>query len=361
MTPPLFSVIMPLFNHAAYVAEAIESVLAQTLSNWELVICNDGSSDNSLDVAMRYNDPRIHLITKHLNQGGPDALNSALLISRGQRLCWLSSDDVYHPEKLAHHQRHFEMNPSATVTVAPHGVIIGNERKASGQITPPREQKLTTFLYFNYINGLSVAMDRRELARAGMFSPKYPHCADMHRWLTLFRITDPIYFNGSPLTFTRINTSSQTDTHYGTAFEPARMLFNELCKYGLVGFVPSARPQERADPRDISDSEYQTALLAVLDTRNLMYRWGLGSAVEMMVANELRALNNPRASAISNVSVGQHNLTAIEPLKRVIALIDSNTDLTPLSLAHYAIDFSSRASDDGTRAFFHRYIRTTLQ
>lgn len=98
--PPLVSVIIPLYNHEAFVGEAIESVLRQTLGNLELIIMDDGSSDGSLEIARRYGDPRIQLHTQ-TNQGCAAAINHCLLLARGKFLAILNSDDAFMPERLA--------------------------------------------------------------------------------------------------------------------------------------------------------------------------------------------------------------------------------------------------------------------
>lgn len=64
MQQPFFSIIMPLYNHSAYVGEAIESVLNQSLGDFELVVCNDGSTDTSLEVVQSFKDDRIKVINK---------------------------------------------------------------------------------------------------------------------------------------------------------------------------------------------------------------------------------------------------------------------------------------------------------
>jgi glycosyltransferase involved in cell wall biosynthesis len=100
MTMPRVSVVIPSFNHASFVGEAVRSVLDQTLSDLELIVVDDGSTDSSLDVLRGISDPRLQVVAQP-NRGAPAALNAGLERARGLYLAVLNSDDAYHPERLA--------------------------------------------------------------------------------------------------------------------------------------------------------------------------------------------------------------------------------------------------------------------
>lgn len=95
------SIIMPLYNTEAYVAAAIESVLAQTFHDWELIVVNDGSTDGSLDILKRFADadPRIMLLDQP-NKGVSAARNNGLSVARGKYIYFLDSDDEIVPDTL---------------------------------------------------------------------------------------------------------------------------------------------------------------------------------------------------------------------------------------------------------------------
>lgn len=99
---PLVSVLMPTYGQAAFVTRAIESLLAQTLRDWELVILDDGSPDDTADVVRPYlADPRVRYTRRERNGGLGDALNAAMGLARGRYMAYLPSDDLYYPEHLA--------------------------------------------------------------------------------------------------------------------------------------------------------------------------------------------------------------------------------------------------------------------
>ena len=99
---PRVSVLMPTFKQAAFIRRALESLRAQTFQDWELVIVDDGSPDDTQAVIEPYlADPRLRLIRLAKNGGLGAALNTATAEARGRYLAYLPSDDVYYPDHLA--------------------------------------------------------------------------------------------------------------------------------------------------------------------------------------------------------------------------------------------------------------------
>jgi glycosyltransferase involved in cell wall biosynthesis len=110
----LVSVLTANYNYARYLPEAIESVLAQSYTNFELIVCDDGSTDESCSLVEHYarRDPRIKLIRKE-NGGVASALNAAYWESKGEIVCLLDADDRFLPEKLAMVVQGFESHPDS--------------------------------------------------------------------------------------------------------------------------------------------------------------------------------------------------------------------------------------------------------
>ncbi|MGI9462116.1 MAG: glycosyltransferase family A protein [Alphaproteobacteria bacterium] len=105
---PVVSVIIPNFNHGNFIAMAIESILKQTFQNFELIIIDDGSTDNSLSVIKQYmkQDKRIRLY-QQTNQGEAAARNRGLGLARGEYIAWQDADDVSHKTRLAYQLNEF--------------------------------------------------------------------------------------------------------------------------------------------------------------------------------------------------------------------------------------------------------------
>lgn len=99
--PELVSIIMPSYNTAKYISESIESVLKQTYANWELIIVDDCSTDETDDVVKSYlSDARIHYLKNEKNSGAAVSRNYALREAKGKWIAFLDSDDIWLPEKL---------------------------------------------------------------------------------------------------------------------------------------------------------------------------------------------------------------------------------------------------------------------
>jgi GT2 family glycosyltransferase len=98
-TMPQVSVIVPCYNHARYLPQALHSVLSQTFSDWEAIIVDDGSTDNTRDIAARFSDPRVQYKYQE-NRGLSAARNAGIRAARGQYLAFLDADDAWAPEFL---------------------------------------------------------------------------------------------------------------------------------------------------------------------------------------------------------------------------------------------------------------------
>ena len=129
MTPTV-SVVLNCYNHAAYVGEAIESVLAQTYRNFELILIDNGSTDGSRRMMQSYTDERIRLILHDDNQSISKRLNEGVAAARGEFVSILYSDDLFLPDKLERQLAIFAAPVMVRVRVGvfvrlPVGVLLG--------------------------------------------------------------------------------------------------------------------------------------------------------------------------------------------------------------------------------------------
>lgn len=97
---PLFSVVIPTFNRAKLVRRAIDSVLAQTIDDFEIIVVDDGSTDDTRDVVIGLGAPQVRLISLPLNRGPAAARNAGIAAARGELISLLDSDDEYVPSFL---------------------------------------------------------------------------------------------------------------------------------------------------------------------------------------------------------------------------------------------------------------------
>lgn len=127
MTDPTVTVVMPVYNTAQYVGAAIESVLQQTFTHFELLVIDDAGSDNSIEICQSFDDPRIRIIHQQ-NRGLAGARNTGIRISQGEFIAFLDSDDLWHPEKLARHVEHLRSRPEVGVSYAASDLIDDDDR-----------------------------------------------------------------------------------------------------------------------------------------------------------------------------------------------------------------------------------------
>ena len=107
----LVSVIMPVYNGAMYLKEAIESILSQTYHNFEFIIINDGSTDDSEQIILSYDDSRINYIKNPANYTLINTLNIGFSLAKGKFIARMDQDDISHPERLEKQVNFFDSNP----------------------------------------------------------------------------------------------------------------------------------------------------------------------------------------------------------------------------------------------------------
>ncbi|MCX7985371.1 MAG: glycosyltransferase [Bacteroidales bacterium] len=110
MSTPMVSVVMPVYNASQYLKESIESILHQTYTNFEFIILDDASTDNSLAIISSYNDKRIILVKNETNKGITQTLNIGLSISKGKYIARMDADDISLPYRLEKQVQFLENN-----------------------------------------------------------------------------------------------------------------------------------------------------------------------------------------------------------------------------------------------------------
>lgn len=174
---PAVSVVMPVYNVQAYVAEAVESVLAQSFEDFELIIVDDGSQDASIAICRSYDDPRIRIVSQS-NRGLAAARNTGIAAARGNLIGFLDSDDRWAPAKLLLHVIHLRGNPDVDVSYSGSRLIDAHGRSLRVAMRPKLTQvSAADIMLRNPVgNGSSPVIRRSALDRVG-----YPHPTDMAR------------------------------------------------------------------------------------------------------------------------------------------------------------------------------------
>lgn len=121
----LVSVVMPVYGAEQYVALAVQSVLDQTYSNFELLIIDDGSRDRSIEICQQFTDSRIRIIHQE-NRGLAGARNTGIRHAQGEYLAFLDADDLWLPEKLEKHVAHLQRSPQIGISYSRSAFIDEN-------------------------------------------------------------------------------------------------------------------------------------------------------------------------------------------------------------------------------------------
>jgi glycosyltransferase involved in cell wall biosynthesis len=186
---PLVSIVVPAFNGASVIEETLDSVCEQTFRDFEVIIVDDGSTDDTAVVAREFceADERFTLIQQP--NGGPSvALNTAIGHARGEWIAFLDHDDVWLPEKLACQMELFREDPRANFLFTNYYYWDGNHDFSAyyRQNRPLPEGDATRKLVVACVYGTSAVMVRRETLQAvGPFDPDLPFTQDWDMWLRI--------------------------------------------------------------------------------------------------------------------------------------------------------------------------------
>ena len=162
---PELSIIMPLYNTANYVAQAIQSLLSQTYTNFELIIVDDASTDQSLEIVKSFNDTRIKILTNEKNEGIVFSRNRGLQIAKGKFLAPFDSDDIAMPEKFEKQIIFLKKHPDFGLIGSWVKIIdeYGTLNKRKWELSASAERIPSILLFRNYFVQSSVVL-RREAA-----------------------------------------------------------------------------------------------------------------------------------------------------------------------------------------------------
>lgn len=140
---PTVSVIIPTHNRANLIGKAIDSVLDQTCQDFEIIVIDDGSTDNTAEIVKGFDDFKIHYISHELNRGTSAARNTGIKASRGEYIALLDSDDEWLPEKLDRQVEVLQDEPSEVGVVYSDVLYIDeNGKNMNRKLCNPKKRRL---------------------------------------------------------------------------------------------------------------------------------------------------------------------------------------------------------------------------
>ncbi len=182
----LVSIITPTYNAAKYVEETINSILVQTYSNWELLITDDCSKDNTLDIIRNYvaKDSRIHLFVLGENSGAAVARNHSISKAKGRYIAFCDSDDRWRPDKLER-QLKFMSDNNYDLTFTSYTLVDESGGKIVGVMKCPTSVNYKQLLRSNDIACLTAMYDTRNLGK--VYMPLIRKRQDWGLWLKIVK------------------------------------------------------------------------------------------------------------------------------------------------------------------------------
>ena len=267
----MVSVVLPTYNRCWIVQKAIESVLQQDVPHVELIVVDDGSTDETPELLNTYGD-RLHCIRQE-NQGVSAARNAGIQSAGGELIALLDSDDEWLPGKLRFQVDYFRMHPGALICQTEE-IWIRNGRR----VNPGKRHRKQGGMIFErsldlcLVSPSAVMMRRSLLDEVGLFDETLPACEDYDLWLRIAR-THPIHLIDQPLIIKR----------GGHADQLSRM--PELDKYRIRSIV------RLLDTGELTPSQ-QAAAVAMLRRKCAIYAQGCrkrGRVEKAMFYEELAA------------------------------------------------------------------------
>lgn len=262
---PLFSVIIPLYNKAPYVRKTVESVLGQTLGDYELIIIDNGSSDGSSEIVAGFTDPRIRIVRLEENVGVSNARNKGVEMATAPYIAFLDADDWWEPTFLEEMSGLIERHPDTGIYGTGYYIVKNSKRRLApigvdegfveGEINYCAVYAKTLCMP---LTSISVAIPRAVFDESGGFKPHLKLGEDFDLWIRIALKHKAVLLN-KPLS----NYNQDVDiTYRGTHHlrDPKEhMLWN-------LGYL---EPEERTNPdyKQLIDNLRTYSLLPYLLTR----------------------------------------------------------------------------------------------
>ena len=242
-TTPFFSIIVPVYNHACYIAAALDSLLAQDDASWEAIVVDDGSTDETPTIVDEYaaRDSRFKVVHK-ANGGVASALNEGLARAMGVWVQWLSSDDLFEPDKLTINRRWIAKHPDARFFFSYFTLLREStgerERRGLWGPIPDPEHQVLTLLYRNFVNGISICVERSAWLEVGGFDTSLRFGQDYEMWLRFLRCFQGVFI--PEWTVVSRNHAAQGSEVFPEAcyFDTAKAAIRFLNRYRFPELVP---------------------------------------------------------------------------------------------------------------------------
>lgn len=218
---PKVTVLMPVYNGEKYLRKAIDSILNQTFTEFEFLIVDDGSTDNSVEIINSYQNSRINLVKNDKNEGLVYTLNRGLSLAKGEYIARMDCDDISLPERLKKQIDFLDSNSEIAVVGTWIKVINEKEEPQTTWQYPLKPLEIQWNLYFYCpLAHPSVMFRKRIILSNGSYSPEMTHAEDYELW---WRLSKKYLLANLPdiLLIYRQHQSSITNEHHQSHIQKA--------------------------------------------------------------------------------------------------------------------------------------------
>ena len=226
---PKVSIITPMYNDEKYIAQTIDSVLSQTYGNWELLIIDDHSNDQSVSIVKNYEDPRIHLFLNEQNLGAAQARNVGLQHATGDYVAFLDGDDLWMPKKLERQLAFMEEKACHFSCTAYHRLRTDGSEQL---VTAPEVINRKMMIRCDYIGCLTAMYDRSYIGLIQV-DPRIKKRNDYAIWLDVSKKAD-CYFLPEVLGIYRVRPGSISRVSGFTLLKYHKTLFSLQMGYSWI-------------------------------------------------------------------------------------------------------------------------------
>lgn len=226
----LVSIIMPAYNSGRFIEQSIRSVLSQTYTDWELLIVDDCSTDNTTSIVLSFKDKRIHYQRNTNNMGAALTRNEALKIAKGKYIAFLDSDDIWDAEKLERQIAYMQQTGYA-FTFTNYRIINEDGSSQGKELQMPSSMTYHQYLRNTAIGCLTVIIDKEQTGDFRMPNIKSSH--DFALWLQIMKRGFNAYSMPQCLASYRIVTTSNTAKKWKAAQDVWRV-YREIENINLI-------------------------------------------------------------------------------------------------------------------------------
>ena len=230
------SIILPVYNAKEYIKDCIDSILAQTYQNFELIIGDDASTDNSIDICKQYDNPKIRIIKCEHNY--IRTCNTLLKFCNGDYIARMDADDIMLPNRIQKQVEILEKDKSLSLCCS-NRLIIGTDERRDMWVENYVDDFILRLFGGNFIPHSTVMIRTSFLRNLGIkYKSEYPYAEDYKMWSDIAMNGGTIYAIKEPLIKYRIHDSSISMQNMLKQKETATKIQNEIYNYLIEKVIP---------------------------------------------------------------------------------------------------------------------------